>query len=235
MKQILVLIILGIFALFLVTVFLINDKTPQDSLKYITENMNCNENPNHAESRSLVKCIWNLENPYTLPSDSAFYNMVKFLSERHPEEYPLRLHKIFFYNNATGKAVENAVAESLVISGKNLNILKVKNSVWKNVNTDCEFPNFCPQKPLQDSLVFAVAAGRILEVDSVVKIYHGKNIYSTTTGFERLNDSLQVGKLIDENFILGYISQGNTATVQLEINGKLTTQPLVRQFPLPAP
>jgi len=192
----------------------------------------------------------NLETISDLPAnsqgdDTLYLPMVKFISERFPDEFPLRVRHIF--------SLPDKITDSIGISGTNMDLVKSKNSAWKNTLNGCNFPGHCPVMPLKGSAipqkfakedknaerifrnkfssigeapVNAILPGKILKVeqDSLfsVTIYHGENIYSKTSGLHNLSENMQIGNEVSQNSEIGFLPPKDTAFIFVEItrNGK---------------
>jgi len=237
-------------ALFIVVLFMKKAKPEQDAQSYTEQNPNCSEIKIHSKKNDLVECFLNFESALDLPAsikgeDSLYIPMAKFIGERFPEEFPLRVRHIFSF---PGKTID-----SVGISGKNISIAKGKNSVWRNEKNGCKFPGNCLVMPLKGSVipqkfakydnnaerdsrnrfraigeapVNAILPGKILKVerDSLfsVTIYHGENIYSKTSGLSTLSDHAKTGNIVSPDIALGFLPPQDTAFIFVEItrNGK---------------
>jgi hypothetical protein len=225
-------------------------KSEQDVLSYTWQNLNCNEKKNHSKKNDLVECFLNFESSSDFPAelqgiDSFYIPMVKFISEKFPEEFPLRVMYIFSF--------PDRILDSIGISGKSLNITRGANSVWRNEKNGCKFPGHCPIMPLKGSVipqkfvrednnaerifitkfsaigeapVNAILPGKILQIEHdslfTITIYHGENIYSKTNGLSRLNDNTHKDSMVSTDIALGFLPPRDTAFIITEIihNGK---------------
>jgi len=235
-------------ALFIVVLFMKKSKPEQDAQSYTEQNPNCSEIKIHSKKNDLVECFLNFESASDFPADlkgedSIYIPMAKFIGERFPEEFPLRVRHVFSF---PGKTID-----SVGISGKNISIAKGKNSVWRNEKNGCKFPGHCLAMPLKGSVtpqkftnnnaerdfrnkfysigeapVNAILPGKILKVeqDSLfsVTIYHGENIYSKTSGLNTLSDHAKTGNIVSPDIVLGFLPPQDTAFISVEIirNGK---------------
>jgi len=192
----------------------------------------------------------NLESVSDLPAnpqddDTLYLPMAKFIGERFPDEFPLRVRRIF--------SLPDKITDSIGISGTNIDLVKSKNSAWKNTMNGCNFPGHCPVMPLKGSAiplkyvkeeknterifrnkfssigeapVNAILPGKILKIeqDSLfsVTIYHGENIYSKTSGLYNLSADMQIGDEVSQDFEIGFLPPQDTAFIFVEItrNGK---------------
>jgi len=245
----LVLFLAGL-ALLIVVLFMRKSKSEQDAQSYTEQNPNCSEIKIHSRKNDLVECFLNFESASDFPAnlkgeDSLYIPMARFIGERFPEEFPLRVRHIFSF---PGKTID-----SVGISGKSISIVKGKNSVWRNEKSGCKFPGHCLAMPLRGSVipskfakydnnaerdfrnkfraigeapVNAILPGKILKIeqDSLfsVTIYHGENIYSKTSGLNTLSDHVKPGNMVSPDISLGFLPPQDTAFVFVEItrNGK---------------
>jgi len=192
----------------------------------------------------------NLESVSDLPvnsqdDDTLYLPMARFIGERFPHEFPLRVRHIF--------SLTDKLTDSIGISGTSISLIKSKNSAWKNKINGCKFPGPCPVMPLKGSAipqkyakedkkaerifrnkfsaigeapVNAILPGKILKIgrDSLfsVIIYHSENIYSKISGLYSLSDYAQIGNEISQDSAIGFLPPKDTAFIFVEItrNGK---------------
>jgi len=249
-RALLITVFLGILALFLVILFMKKSKSSQDAQIYTKLNPTCREVKIHSKKNNFVECFLNLETISDLPAysqddDTLYIPMAKFIGERFPDEFPLRVRHIF--------SLHEKLTDSIGISGTEINLVKSKNSTWKNKTNGCRFPGPCPVMPLKGSAipqiyakedkkterifrnkfssigeapVNAILPGKILKVerDSLfsVTIYHSENIYSKTSGLYSLNANTQIGNEVSQDFEIGFLPPKDTASIFVEItrNGK---------------
>jgi hypothetical protein len=249
-RVLLITLFLGTLALFLVILFVKKSKPIQDAQSYTVLNPTCKELKIHSKKNDLVECFLNLESIQDLPAspqeaDELYIPMARFIGERFPDEFPLRIRHIF--------SLPDKITDSIGISGKDINIAKSKNSAWRNKMNGCKFPGPCPVMPLKGSVIpqkyakedknterifrnkfsaigeapiNAILPGKILKIerDSLfsVTIYHGENIYSKTSGLYSLSDYAQIGNTVSQNSAFGFLPPQDTAFIFVEItrNGK---------------
>ncbi|MCL2101877.1 MAG: hypothetical protein FWH22_09230 [Fibromonadales bacterium] len=250
MRTLFLSLFLAALALLIIAFFVKKSKPEQDAQSYARQNPQCNEIKIHSEKNDLAECFLNFESALDFPVnpqdvDTLYISMVKFISERFPSEFPLRVKYIFSFPN---RAVEFAG-----ISGKSINIAKNKNSEWRDKNSGCKFPGICPVMPLKGSAIpqkFAkedykaerifrnkfssigeapvnsILPGKILKIeeDSLlsITIYHGENIYTTTSGLSSLSEYAQAGGIVTPDIAIGFLPPKDTAFIFVEIrrNGK---------------
>jgi hypothetical protein len=213
---------LAALALFIVVVFMNKSKPIRDVQSYAEQHPNCNEIKIHSKKNDLIECFSNFESVYNIPSkplgtDTLYIPMARFIGERFPQEFPLRIKHIFSFPDRT--------EDSIWISGNSISITKNKNSVWRDKN-GCRFPGHCPVMPFNDSTVNAILSGKILKIeyeDSLfsITIYHGENIYSKTDNLRSISNYAQIGNIVSPDSILG-ISTTRTF-VEITRNGKYET------------
>jgi len=249
-RALLITLFLGALALFSVVFFVKKSNSIQDARSYTKVNPTCREFKMHSKKNDMVECFLNLETISDLPAnsqgeDTLYLPMVRFIGERFPNEFPLRVRHIF--------SLPDKIIDSMGISGTNIDLAKSKNSTWKNKMNGCKFPGPCPVMPLKGSAipqkyakeeknaerifrnkfsaigeapVNAILPGRILKIeqDSLfsVTVYHSENIYSKTSGLYSLSANLQIGNEISQDSVLGFLPLKDTAFVFVEItrNGK---------------
>jgi hypothetical protein len=249
-RALLITMFLGALALFLIVIYVKKSKPIQDTQSYTTLNPTCREIKIHSKKNDLVECFLNLESVLDLPAnsqgaDTLYISMARFIGERFPHEFPLRIRHIF--------SLPDKTVDSVGISGKNINLAKSKNSAWQNKMNGCRFPGPCPTMPLKGSAipqkyakedkdaerifrnkfsaigeapVNAILPGKILKIESdslfSVTIYHGENIYSKTNGLYNLSDYAQVGNNVSQDSAFGFLPPQDTAFIFVEItrNGK---------------
>jgi hypothetical protein len=246
LKALFVTLFLVVVALVIVIVFINKSKPILDAQSYAEQHPNCNEIKIHSKKNDLIECFSNFESANDIPSNSTdtFYiPMAKLIGERFPNEFPLRIKRIFSFPDET--------QDSIWISGNSINITKNKDSVWRDKKSGCKFPALCPVMPLKGSAipqkfakedynaerifrnkfsaigeapVNAILPGKILNVerDSLfsITIYHGENIYSKTSGLYNINK--QIGNIVSPDSVLGSLPPNDTAFIFVEItrNGK---------------
>jgi len=249
-RALLITLFLSSLALFLVISFVKKSNTVHDAQNYTKLNPTCREVKIHSKKNDLIECFLNLESTSDLPAnaqddDTLYIPMAKFIGERFPQEFPLRVRHIF--------SLPDKLTDSIGISGTNINLVKTKNSTWKNKISGCKFPGPCPIMPLKGSVipqkyakedknaerifrnkfsaigeapVNAILPGKILKIeqDSLfsVTIYHSENIYSKTSGLYSLSAQVQIGNEVSQDFTLGFLPPKDTAFIFVEItrNGK---------------
>jgi hypothetical protein len=249
-RALLFIVFLGALALLLVVLFVKKSKPIQDAQSYATLNPACTELKIHSKKNDLVECFLNVESALDLPAnlqeaDSLYIPMARFIGERFPDEFPLRIRHVF--------SLPDKITDSIGISGKNINLAKGSNSIWRNRTNGCKFPGPCPTMPLKGSAIpqkyakedknaerifrnkfsaigeapiNAILPGKILKIerDSLfsVTIYHGENIYSKTSGLYNLSDYTLIGNAISQDFAFGFLPPQDTAFILVEItrNGK---------------
>ncbi|MDR3000078.1 MAG: hypothetical protein LBU89_02340 [Fibromonadaceae bacterium] len=246
MRTLLLSLFLAALALLIIILFMKKSKE-QDAQGYARQNPQCSEIKVHSEKNDLVECFLNFEtasfpaNPQDV--DTLYISMVKLISERFPNEFPLRVRYIFSF--------PNKVVEFVGISGKSINIFRDKSSEWRDKNSGCKFPGICPIMPLKGSSipqkflrednnveqifrnkftsigeapVNSILPGKILKIseDSHITIYHGENIYTTTSGLSSLSDYVHEGAIVTPDIAIGFLPPKDTAFVFVEIrrNGK---------------
>jgi hypothetical protein len=250
LRALLLTLLLVILAVFIIVLFMKKSKPEQDAQSYAEQNPECSEIKIHSKKNDLVECFLNFESASDLPADphgedTLYIPMVKFIGERLPGEFPLRVRLVFSF--------PNKILESIGISGKSITINGSKDSIWRNEKNGCKFPGFCPVMPLKGSAISqkfvkednnaerifrnkfssigeapvnAILPGKILKIehDSLfsVTIYHGENIYSKTSGLGRLSNYAHTDSTISQENILGFLPSLDTAFIFLEIrhNGK---------------
>jgi hypothetical protein len=249
-RALLIILFLGTLALFLVILFVKESNPIQDAQSYTTLNPTCSEVKTHSKKSDLVECFLNLESVSDLPANSKDYDtlyipMAKFIGERFPDEFPLRVRHIF--------SLSDKITDSIGISGTSIDLVKSKNSVWQNKMNGCKFPGPCPVMPLRGSAipqkyakedknaerifrnkfsaigeapVNAILPGKVLKIeqDSLfsVILYHSENIYSKTSGLYSLSTYAQIGNEISQDSAIGFLPPKDTAFIFVEItrNGK---------------
>ncbi|MCL1967909.1 MAG: hypothetical protein FWF67_08485 [Fibromonadales bacterium] len=249
-RALLIILFLAILILFLVVFFVKKSKAIQDAQSYTILNPTCREFKLHSKKNNFVECFLNLESVSDLPAnsqddDTLYIPMAKFIGERFPGEFPLRIRHVF--------SLPDKLTDSIGISGTEINLVKSKNSAWRNKKNGCRFPGPCPVMPLKGSTipqtyakedkkaerifrnkfssigeapVNAILPGKILKVerDSLfsVTVYHSENIYSKTSGLYRLNANTQIGNEVSQDSVLGFLPPKDTAFIFVEItrNGK---------------
>jgi len=249
-RALLITLFLGALALFSVVFFVTKSKSIQDAHSYTKLNPTCREFKMHSKKNDMVECFLNLESISDIPAnsqddDTLYLPMAKFVGERFPDEFPLRVRRIF--------SLPDKVTDSIGISGTNMDLARSKNSAWQNKITGCKFPGPCPIMPLKGSAipqkyakedknaerifrnkfsaigeapVNAILPGKILKIerDSLfsVTVYHSENIYSKTSGLYSLSDNVKIGSEISQDSVLGFLPLKDTAFILVEItrNGK---------------
>jgi len=249
-RALLITLFLGALAVFLVILFVKKSKPIQDAQSYTTLNPTCREFKIHSKKNDLVECFLNLEAVSDLPvnpqdDDTLYIPMAKFIGERFPDEFPLRVRHIF--------SIPDKITDSIGISGKSINLVKSKHSAWQNKMNGCKFPGPCPTMPLKGSAILrkyakeeknaerifenkfsaigkapvnAILPGKILKIeqDSLfsVIIYHGENIYSKTSGLYSLSAHAQIGNEVSQDSAFGFLPPKDTVFIFVEItrNGK---------------
>jgi hypothetical protein len=221
LKALLLSLLLAALALFMVTVFAKKSKPVQDAHSYIMENPNCDEIKIHSDKNDIVVCFENFqEDPQE--ADTVYIPMARLIGERFPDEFPLRIKRIF--------PLPDKINYSIGISGNSINIIKEENSIWRDLKTGCKFPGPCPAMPLRGEVaVNSILPGKILKIEQdsffSVTIYHGENIYSKISNMKNLSDYAQIGNVISQDSIIGFLPKKDTALTFLEItrNGKHET------------
>jgi hypothetical protein len=249
-RALLVTLFLSSLAIFWVIFFVKKSNSIQDTQSYIKLNPTCREFKIHSKKNDLVECFLNLESASDIPAnsqddDTLYIPMAKFIGERFPNEFPLRIRHIF--------SIPDKIIDSIGISGANIHLVKSKNSSWINKMNGCKFPSPCPVMPLQGSAISqkytkedknterifrnkfsaigeapvnAILPGKILKIerDSLfsVTIYHSENIYSKTSGLYSLSANTQIGNEVSQASTLGVLPPKDTAFIFVEItrNGK---------------
>jgi len=249
LRTLLVTLFLAAFILFAVIFFAKESKPVLDVQSYAEQNPNCNEIKIHSNKNDMVECFLHFKSNSDFPNpqdaDTLYIPMAKFIGERFPGEFPIRIRHILSF---PGKIVD-----SIGISGTSMNIARDRNSGWRDRKSGCKFPGPCPVMPLKGSVIpqdFAwennnsgrifrnkfsatgkapvnsILPGKILSVeqDSLfsVTIYHGENIYSKTSGLKRLSDYAYAGGMVSTDLALGFLPPLDTAFIFVEIirNGK---------------
>jgi len=228
-KALLLTLFLAVLALLIIAVFVKKSKSVQDAEIYAKQNPNCSAIKIHSNKNSLVECFLNFESASDISlteTDTLYASMVKFMSERFPKEFPLRVRHVF--------SIPDEITDSIDIQGNSISISKGKNSAWHNTHTGCKFPGPCPTHPLRsinkgkDTLnaISAILPGKIIKINKEdfysITIYHGENIYSQTGGILNLSEYTKLGKTVSPDSILGFLPPKNSK-YKLEItrNGKL--------------
>ncbi len=223
LRTLLLVLFLAALALSIVVLFMKKSKPEQDTQSYAKQNPTCDEIKKHSKKNDMMECFLNFESASDFPvnlegEDTLYIPMAKFIGERFPEEFPLRVRYVSSFPGET--------IDSVGISGKNINIARGKNSVWRD-EKGCKFPGPCPVSPLRDGdSVNAILPGKIIKIekDSLynITIYHGENIYSKTGNLKTLSDYAQIGKIITPDFALGFLPNQHIPLDFVEItrNGK---------------
>ena len=235
--------------MFAVILFAKKSKPVHDAQGYAVQNPNCTEIKIHSNKNDMVECFLHFESDSEFPKlqgeDTLYINMARFIGERFPEEFPLRVRHVYSFPGKT--------SDSIRISGKSITIAKGKNSEWRDKKSGCKFPGPCPVMPLKGSAVpqkstvednnteqihinkfsakgkaplNAILPGKILKIerDSLfsVTIYHGENIYSKTSGLDSLSEHAQIDSVVSTGITLGFLPPQDTAFIFVEItrNGK---------------
>jgi len=250
LRTMLLTLFLACLALFIVILFMKKSQPEQDAQSYTEQNPTCSEVKIHSNKNDMVECFLNFESAPDFSAnpkgeDTLYIPMAKFIGERFPGEFPLRVRYIISFPSRT--------IDSVGISGKNISIIKGKNSVWRNEKTGCKFPGSCFEMPLEGTFipkkfarydnnaerdfknkfgaigetpVNAILPGKILKIeqDSLfsMTIYHGENIYSKTSGLHTLSSNAKAGNAVSQDIALGFLPPKDTAFIFVEItrNGK---------------
>jgi len=233
-------------AVFAIVLFIKKSKPELDAQSYAEQHPECNEIKIHAKKEALMECFFHFESAKDLRgSDTLYMPMTRFISERLPDEFPLRVKHVFSW--------PNEVTQSIRISGKTIDVFREENAVWRDNNTGCKFPGICPVMPLKGSAipqkfakedyhaerifrnkfsaigeapVNAILSGKILKIeqDSLfsVTIYHGENLQSKTSGLSFLSDYAYTGGIVSQDQTIGFLPPKDTAFIFVEItrNGK---------------
>jgi hypothetical protein len=248
-KNSLLALFLVFFALLIVAFFAKKSRPVPDAEIYAKQNPNCTSKKVHSNKNSLVECFLNFETlndfPETLSgADSLYIPMAKFIAERFPNQFPIRVRHIF--------SIPDEVTDSIGIYGSSLSIVKGRDSPWYNSNNGCKFPGPCPVMPLRQaskenavSIVNAVLPGKVVKIEQdsafCVTLYHGENIYSKMSGLAGLNGYVEVGKDISPDSTLGLVLQKSDLLLEITRNGKVqrwdkfysTARSPEQQCPLP--
>jgi len=225
LKVLLLLLLLAALALLTVVLFVKKSKPiHQDAQSYAIEHSYCNDIKKHSNKNELLECFFNFESISDFPEepqgeDTLYISMAKLIGERFPNQFPLRIKHVFSWSN------QIHVSEFMGISGNSINIVKEKDSVWRDQKTGCKFPGPCPVAPLRgEASVNAILPGKILSIenDSLynVTIYHGENIYTKTSNLKTLSDYAQIGKTITPDSAIGFLPKQRTPFVEITRNGK---------------
>jgi hypothetical protein len=233
LKVLLLSLLLAIIALSAAIFFAKSSKLDQDAQSYAMENPNCREIKMHSNKNDMVECFINFESAKDFPedprdADTLYIPMLKLIGEKLPGEFPLRVKHIF--------SLPSRISDSIIVSGSTINIIKEKNSIWRDTETGCKFPGPCPMMPLKGVMplkvgvqVNAILPGKILKIENdspyTVTIYHGENIYTKTSGLKKLSHYAKPGKEISSDSAIGFLPTQDSALTFLEItrNGKQET------------
>lgn len=233
-------------AIFAVVIFIKKSKPELDAQSFAEQHPQCNEIKIHSKKEALMECFFNFESVKDLQGvDTLYMPMTKFIGDRFPGEFPLRVKHIFSW--------PNEVTQSIRISGKSISVIRDENAVWRNEHTGCKFPGLCPVMPLKGSAipqqfakedfqaerifrnkfsaigeapVNAILPGKILNIEQTplfsVTIYHGENIHSKTSGLSILSDDIRTGNTVSQGQPIGFLPPMDTAFIFVEItrNGK---------------
>jgi len=229
-KALLLTLFLFLSALLAVIAIVKKSKDAQDAEVYTKQNPNCSSIKVHSGKNSLLECYLYFESVEDFPkelhgADTLYIPMAKFIGEREPKEFPLRIGHIF--------SIPNDETDSIWIYGSSISVARGKAPPWHNLKTGCKFPGPCPVLPLRKiardsdtvNAVNAILPGKIIKIDKddfySITIYHGENIYSKISGISVLSEYAESGKNVLPDSALGFLPPKNSK-YQLEItrNGK---------------
>jgi len=224
-KALLLTLFLFFSALLAVIAIVKKSKDAQDAEVYTKQNPNCSAIKIHSGKNSLLECYLYFESAEDFPkelhgADTLYIPMAKFIGEREPKEFPLRIGHIF--------SIPNEETDSIWIYGSSISVARGKAPPWHNLKTGCKFPGPCPAQPLRKDIANAVSAilpGKIIKIDKEdfysITIYHGENIYSKISGISILSEYAELGKNVLPDSVLGFLPPKDSK-YQLEItrNGK---------------
>jgi len=146
LRALLLTLFLACLALFVVILFMNKSKPEQDAQSYTELHPECSEIKIHSKKEALMECFSNFESALDLQGEDTLYiPMVRFIGERFPNEFPLRLRHVFSW--------PSKITQSVGISGKSVNIAKDEKNIWRDENTGCKFPGPCPVMPLKGSVI----------------------------------------------------------------------------------
>jgi hypothetical protein len=227
-KNSLLALFLIFIALLIVAFFAKKARPVPDAEIYAKQNPNCTTKKVHSNKNSLVECFLNFETLEDFPenpegADTLYIPMAKFIGERFPSQFPIRVRHIF--------SIPDEITDSVGIYGNSISIVKGKDSPWHNSGSGCKFPGPCPVMPLRQAsksnpinMVNAVLPGKVIRIeqDSVfcITLYHGENIYSKMSGLAGLSDNVEVGKDISPDSALGLVLQKSDLSLEITRNGK---------------
>jgi hypothetical protein len=229
-KALLLTLLLFFFALIIVSALVKKSKQAQDAEVYAKQNPNCSVIKIHSGKNSLLECYLYFESASDFPKklqegDTLYIPMAKFIGERYPEEFPLRIKHIF--------SIPSEETDSIWIHGSSMSVARGKTPPWRNLSTGCKFPGPCPAAPTQiaargkDALnaVNAILPGRVIKIEQdefySITIYHGENIYSKTDGILTLSDYAELGKNVSPDSALGFLPKKDSKfSLEITRNGK---------------
>ncbi|MDR0516653.1 MAG: M23 family metallopeptidase [Fibromonadaceae bacterium] len=221
-KTLFLALFLVLLALLIVVFFAKKSHLVPDAEIYAKQNPNCSTIKVHSNKNSLVECFLNFESLEDLPEnpqgvDTLYVPMARFIGERFPSEFPIRVRHIF--------SIPDELTDSIGIHGNSISVAKGKNSHWHNKINGCRFPGPCPVTPLQiGNSVNAILPGRVLKIEQdsalSITIYHGENIYSKMSGLAKLKEGVEIGKNVSPDSSLGHIMQKTRFSLEITRNGK---------------
>jgi len=146
LRALLLTLFLAGLAVFAIVLFIKKSKPELDAQSFAELHPQCNEIKIHSKKEALMECFFNFESTKDLQGEDTLYMPIaRFIGDRFPGEFPLRVRHVFSW--------PNEVTESIRISGKNISILREETAVWRDENTTCKFPGFCPVMPLKGSAI----------------------------------------------------------------------------------
>jgi hypothetical protein len=227
-KNSLLALFLVFLALLIVAFFAKKSRPVPDADIYAKQNPNCTTKKVHSNKNSMVECFLNFETFENFPenpegADSIYISMAKFIGERFPDQFPIRVRHVF--------SIPDEITDSIGIYGNSISIVKGKDSPWYNSSSGCKFPGPCPVMPLRQahkntsiSAVNAVLPGRVIKIEQdsafCITLYHGENIYSKMSGLAGLSGHVEVGKDISPDSALGLVLQKSDLSLEITLNGK---------------
>jgi len=246
LRALLVTLFLASLAVLAIILFMNKSKPEQDAQSYAEQHPECNEIKIHSKKDALMECYFHFASVQDLwGEDTIYIPMARFIGERYPDAFPLRVRHEFSW--------PSQITESIRIAGQNISVIRYENPIWRDENTGCKFPGHCPVMPLKGSAipqkfvkedrqaerifrnrfsaigeapVNAILPGKILKVeqDSLfsVTIYHGENLYSKISGLSILSEDTQAGYMVSTDNAIGFLPPKDTAFIFVEItrNGK---------------
>jgi hypothetical protein len=218
-----------VFLALLIVVFFAGKSRPiPDAEIYAKQNPNCTTKKVHSNKNSLVECFLNFETLNDFPenpieADTLYIPMAKFIGERFPNQFPIRVRHVF--------SIPDELTDSVGIYGNSISVVKGKDSHWHNSNSGCKFPGPCPVMPMRHAykdssigFVNAVLPGRVMNIEQdsafCITLYHGENIYSKMSGLAGISDYAKIGKTISPDSMLGFVLQKSNLSLEIIQNGK---------------